>query len=79
MTRPPHGICRRRTQLNDSNIETLLIQLVEQNAAILDRLGDVVDELKELRDKLNWVQEHSFGKVMYDQLSSIEGELQRLG
>jgi hypothetical protein len=65
--------------LNDSNIEALLIQLVEQNATIADRLADVIDELKELREEFNWVREHSFGKVLVDHLASIEGELQRLG
>lgn len=65
--------------MDNSNVEGLLIQLVEQNAAVLERLGDVVDEVKELREELNWVREHSFGKTLLDQLSAIEGELQRLG
>ncbi len=65
--------------MHDSNIEALLIQLVEQNAAILeqlelmnDRLDAITDQMFELTCELDWGVKVSSAAMILETLRQIE-------
>ncbi len=65
--------------MDTSRLEELLEQLVSQNVAIADKLGDLVDKLddllgaaREINGELNWVGKTAFAKIVVDRLNDIE-------
>lgn len=61
--------------MDSDNAEALLARLVEVNENISNQLSDLKSEISEMRSELNWADDLSFGKQVYDYLSSIDHHL----
>jgi len=61
--------------MSTENIEMLLERLVAINEEVSQKLDDIKYDLSEIKNELNWVGEHSYAKVVYDGLNSIEMRL----
>lgn len=58
--------------MNESRIEALLERIVDQNDEIINKLDDIVSEVRCTNEELNWVGETAFAKQVIDTLSSVE-------
>jgi hypothetical protein len=62
-----------------ARLEQLLQELIDQNAIIIDKLSDVLSELVEIKEELNWLGEHSLAKRIVDQLDEVESAIREIG
>jgi hypothetical protein len=56
----------------DSRIEELLERIIEQNDDLIQKFGELLDEVRDINRELNWVGDNSFAKMVIDGLDSIE-------
>lgn len=61
--------------MSTENIEMFLERLVAIGEEVSQKLDDIKYDLSEIKNELNWVGEHSYAKVVYDGLNSIEMRL----
>lgn len=61
--------------MSTENLEYLLERLITVNEQILETVTDIKSEVQEINKELNWVEEHSYAKVIYDGLNAIESKL----
>lgn len=61
--------------MNTENLEYLLEKLIAVNEQILETVLDIKTEVQDINKELNWVEEHSYAKVVYDSLNTIERKL----
>ncbi|PLP85961.1 hypothetical protein CYD26_24255 [Pseudomonas sp. FFUP_PS_473] len=61
--------------MSTENIEMFLERLVAISEEVSQKLDDIKYDLSEIKNELNWVGEHSYAKVVYDGLNSIEMRL----
>lgn len=65
--------------MDSSRLEELLEEIVAQNSAIIDRLGDLVTVVTEINEELNWIGELSFAKRVVDKLDEVESAIRSIG
>ncbi|MEH0666018.1 hypothetical protein H4F18_06895 [Vibrio scophthalmi] len=61
--------------MKTENLEYLLEKLIAVNEQILETVLDIKTEVQDINKELNWVEEHSYAKVVYDSLNTIERKL----
>lgn len=61
--------------MDTENVEMLLVRLVEINENMSEQMSDIKNELSEIRSELNWAEDLSFSKQVYEALSSIDSHL----
>ena len=61
--------------MSTENLEYLLERLITVNEQILETVTDIKSEVQDINKELNWVEEHSYAKVIYDGLNAIESKL----
>ena len=61
--------------MSTENLEYLLERLITVNEQILETVIDIKSEVEDINKELNWVEEHSYAKVIYDGLNAIESKL----
>lgn len=61
--------------MDTQNLELLMERLITVNEEVLSQLTEIKLELSELKEELNWVGEHSYGKIVYDGLNEITSKL----
>ncbi len=58
--------------MESTRLEELLGQLVDQNADLVDKLDELLREVRYIKEELNWVGETAFAKRSIDGLDAIE-------
>ncbi|WP_163559974.1 hypothetical protein [Halomonas sp. NO4] len=61
--------------MDTENIEAFLARLIEVNESISDQLTDIKSDINEIRSELNWAEDLSFSKQIYEALNSIDSHL----
>lgn len=61
--------------MDNENMEVLFLRLIEVNETISEQLTDIRSDLSEIRTEMNWAEELSFAKQVYDTLNSIDSQL----
>ena len=64
--------------MNTENIEILLENLISVNEKILDELCEIKSGISEITNELNWVGEHTYAKVVHDELNNISTKLESI-
>jgi uncharacterized protein Yka (UPF0111/DUF47 family) len=62
-----------------TRIEELLEQLVDQNADVINKLDELLTEVREIKEELNWIGETSLAKRIVDGLDAIERSIDSIG
>ncbi len=65
--------------MDTSRLEELLQEAVNQNAAVIEKLDDIVSALADINKELNWVGQHTFAKRIVDQLDEVERAVRDIG
>lgn len=61
--------------MDNINIEMLLENLISVNEQILDALNDIKWDISSIKNELDWTQEYSHAKKVYEGLNEISDKL----
>ena len=61
--------------MDNLDIELLLERLISVNERILEKLEDIGSDIDSIKNELNWIEEHSYAKIVYDGLNEISNKL----
>ena len=64
--------------MNSERIEELLQQLVDQNSDIASKLDELVQEVREIKDELNWIVPTSFANQVVEGFGHVETAISSL-
>ncbi|MCF6202504.1 MAG: hypothetical protein L3J59_02375 [Methylococcaceae bacterium] len=61
--------------MSTENLECLLEKIVLINENMLGVLGEIKNDMSDIKQELNWVGENTYAKVVYDGLNEITDKL----
>lgn len=68
--------------MTNPRLEELLEELVSQNATIIDKLDDLISEVRQtntevesINGELNWIGKASFAQMVLERLAEIESAI----
>lgn len=64
--------------MNSERFEELLQQIVDHNSDLVTKLDELLYEIREIKEELNWIGPTAFAKQVVDGLSNIETEISSL-
>jgi hypothetical protein len=64
--------------MGSARIEELLEQLVERQADLLDKLDELIGEIRDIKEELNWIGPTSFASMVVEKLNEVEAAISSL-
>ena len=61
--------------MNTELIEALLSRLVDVNENILESINDLRGDIKEIKDELNWINDHSFASTLLNRIDEASSNI----